>query len=79
MLLRSPDQATCTTPLVIEAAGPRYRHKTQFLYPGDLIGAYDASADIMPEIPFDLWHNIGAGGSDSHRYMLQSIEAVRLA
>ena len=45
MLLRAPDQAPCTSPLVIEAAGQRYRQTT--LYLGGLI---DASADIMPEI-----------------------------
>ena len=28
MLLRTPDQAPCTSPLVIEAAGQRYRQKT---------------------------------------------------
>ena len=37
---------TCTSPLVIEAAGQRYRQATQFLYRGGLI---DASADIMAE------------------------------
>ena len=30
MLLRTPDQAPCTSPLVIEAAGQRYRQTTQF-------------------------------------------------
>ena len=47
MLLPTPDQVPCTSPLVIEAAGRRYRQTTQFLYLGGLI---DASADIMPEI-----------------------------
>ena len=47
MLLRTPDRAPCTSQLVIEAAGQRYRQTTQFLYLGGLI---DASADIMPEI-----------------------------
>ena len=47
MLLRTPDQAPCTSPPVIEAAGQRYRRTTPFLYLGVLI---DASADIMPEI-----------------------------
>ena len=47
MLLRTPDRAPCTSPLVIEAAVERYRRTTQFLYLGGLI---DASADIMPEI-----------------------------
>ena len=47
MLLRTPDQAPCTSPLAIEAAGQRYRQTTQFLYLGGLI---DTSADIMPEI-----------------------------
>ena len=30
MLLRTPDQARCTSPLVIEAAGQRYGQTTQF-------------------------------------------------
>ena len=47
MLLRTPDQSPCTSPLVIEAASQRYRQTTHFLYLGGLIGA---SADIMPEI-----------------------------
>ena len=47
MLQRTPDQAPCTSQLVIEAAGRRYRQTTQFLYLG---GPIDASADIMPEI-----------------------------
>ena len=47
MLLRTPDQAPCTSPLVIDAAGQRYRQTTQLLYLGGLI---DANADIMPEI-----------------------------
>ena len=47
MLLRTPDQAPCTSPLVIEAAGQRDRQTTQGLYLGGLI---DASADILPEI-----------------------------
>ena len=46
MLLRTPDQAPSTSPLVIEAVGQRYRQTTQFLYLGGLI---DACAD-MPEI-----------------------------
>ena len=37
MLLRTPDEAPCTSPLVIEAAGQRYGQKTQFLYLGGLI------------------------------------------
>ena len=51
MLLRTPDQEPCISPLVIEAAGLRYRQTTQLLYLGGLV---DASADIMPD------------GSDSH-------------
>ena len=47
MLLRTPGQAPCTSPLVIEAAGQRYGQTTQFLYLG---GVIDASTDIMPEI-----------------------------
>ena len=46
-MLRTPDQASRTSPLVIEAAGQRYRQATQFLYLGGLV---NASADIMPEI-----------------------------
>ena len=47
MLLRTPDQTPCTSPLVIEAAGQRCRQTTQYLYLGRLINAI---ADIMPEI-----------------------------
>ena len=47
MLLRTPDQTACTSPLVVEAAGQRCRQTTQFLYLGRLI---DAIADIMPEV-----------------------------
>jgi len=47
MLLRTPNQAPQTSPLVIEAAGQRYRQTTQFFYLGGLVVA---SADIMPEI-----------------------------
>ena len=32
MLLRTPDEAPCTSPLVIEAAGQRYRQTTQFFF-----------------------------------------------
>jgi len=44
MLQRTPEQAPQTSPLAIEAAGPRYRQATQVLYLGGLV---DASADIM--------------------------------
>ena len=54
MLLLTPDQASRTSPLVIEAAGQGYRQATQFLCLGGLV---NASADIMPEIK---------DGSDSH-------------
>ena len=47
MLLRTLDQARRTSPLVIEAAGQRYRQTTQFVYLGGLV---DASADVIPEI-----------------------------
>ena len=47
MLLPTPDQAPRTSPLVIEAAGQRYRQTTEFL---NLSGLVNASADIMPEI-----------------------------
>ena len=46
MLLRTPDQAPNTSPLVIEAAGHRYRQTTQILY----VGGLDASTDTMREI-----------------------------
>ena len=32
MLLRTPDQASLTLPLVVEAAGQRYRRTTWFVY-----------------------------------------------
>ena len=54
MLLRTPDQTPCTSPLVIEAAGQRYRQTRQFLYLGGLV---DASAVIIQR---------SNGGSDSH-------------
>ena len=47
MLLRTPDQASRTSPLVIEAAGQRCRQAAQLLYLGGLV---DASADIMKQI-----------------------------
>ena len=34
MLLRTPNQAPQTSPLVIEAAGQRYRQTMQFFVPG---------------------------------------------
>ena len=37
MLLQSPDQTTLAPPLVIEAAGQRYKQTTQLLYPGGII------------------------------------------
>ena len=43
----TPDQASRTSPPVIEAAGQRYKQATLFL---DLGGLVNASADIMPEI-----------------------------
>ena len=54
ILLRTPNQAIRTSPLVVEAAGQRYMQTIQFLYLGGLV---DAKADIMPEIN---------DGSDSH-------------
>ena len=47
MLLRTPNPAIRTSPLVIEAAGQSYMQTMQFLYLGGLV---DASADIMPEM-----------------------------
>ena len=39
MLLQTPNQALRTPPLVIEAAGQRYRRATQFLYLGCRVNA----------------------------------------
>ena len=47
MLLRTPNQAIRTSPLVVEAASQRYMQTMQFLYLGGLV---DTIADIMPEI-----------------------------
>ena len=47
MLLRTPNQAIRTSPLVVEAAGQMYMQTMNFLYLGGLV---DASTDIMPEI-----------------------------
>ena len=47
ILLRTPDQAPLTSPLVIEAAGKIYRAPMKFVYLGSL---GNASADIMGEI-----------------------------
>ena len=47
MLMRTPDQAPRTPPLIIPATGQRYRQTTQFLYLGGLV---DARPDILPEI-----------------------------
>ena len=46
-LLRTPNQAIRTSPLVVEAMGQRYMQTMHFLYQGGLV---DASADIMPEM-----------------------------
>ena len=47
MLLRTPDQTTLAPPLVIEAAGQRYKQTTQFLYLGGII---HENADLSLEI-----------------------------
>ena len=47
MPLWTPNQALRTPPVVIGAAGPRYRQTMQFEYLG---GLADASADNTPEI-----------------------------
>ena len=47
MLVRTPGQAPQTSPLVIEAAGPRYGQATQCIYVG---GLFNTSADVMPEM-----------------------------
>ena len=67
MLLRTQNQAPQTSPLVIEAAGQKYRQTMQFLYLGGLVVA---SADLMPEIKRRIRLAIG---------MLQSVQtgAVR--
>ena len=46
LLHRTVDKAPRTSPLVIEAAGERYRQAGQFLYLGGLV---NARADITPE------------------------------
>ena len=48
ILLWAPNQAPQTSPLLIEAAGERYRQTMQFLVPR--VGLVVASADIMPEV-----------------------------
>ena len=50
MLLRTPDRAPRTSPLVIEAAGQRHRQTTQVVYLGGIV---DAIADFTPDIK--LW------------------------
>ena len=47
MVLQTPDQTTLAPPLVIEAAGQRYKQATQFLYPG---GKIHENADLSLEI-----------------------------
>ena len=47
MLLRTPNQAPLTSPLVLEAAGQGCRQSMQVLYLGGLVVA---SADNMPEV-----------------------------
>ena len=47
ILLRTPNQAIRTSPLVVEAAGQRYMQTMQFLCLGGLV---DASTDIMPKV-----------------------------
>ena len=47
MLLRTPDQTTFAPPLVIEAAGQRYKQTPQFLHLGGII---HESADLSLEI-----------------------------
>ena len=55
ILLRTPNQAPETSPLIIEAAGQRYRQTMWLLYLGGLVVA---SANIMSQRSHD--------GSDSH-------------
>ena len=45
LLLRTPNQAIRSSPLVVEAAGQTYMQMMWFLNLGGLV---DASADIMP-------------------------------
>ena len=47
MLLRTPNKAIRTSPLVVEPAGQKHMQTMQFLHLGGLV---DASADIMPTI-----------------------------
>ena len=61
MLLWTPNQTSRTSPIVIEAAGQRYRRATQFLHLGGLV---NASADIICQRSTD--------GSDSHEHATNS-------
>ena len=51
MFLQTPDQTTLAPPLVIEAAGQRYKQTTQFLHLGGIIHENaDLSLEIDPRI-----------------------------
>ena len=47
MMVRTPNQAPLPSPLVVEAAGQKYKQTSQFVYLG---GAVNECADITPEI-----------------------------
>ena len=47
MLLGTPDQATLASPLVLEAAGQRYKQTAQLLYLGNIV---HENADLSLEI-----------------------------
>ena len=47
MMVRTPNQAPLSSPLVVEAAGQKYKQTSQFVYLG---GAVNECADITPEI-----------------------------
>ena len=62
MLLRTPSQAPRTSPLVIEAAGQRYRRTMQF-----------CAWAVLPSQTLTLCQR-SHDGSDSHGHMLQSVQ-----
>ena len=56
MLLRTPDQTSLAPPLVIKAAGKRYRQTTQFLRPGGIIHESVTSRSKSNDGPVSYGH-----------------------
>ena len=66
MLLRTPDQASLASPLVIEAAAERYRQTTQFLHLGGVIHER-AELSLEIERPIRLmWACLRRLGAELH-------------